>query len=71
VAKSSPAPSGRPGLATDDAFLARQAGTLNRDQAAWERMQWTLVRTAIEQGRRYIDGVVVPAVLEALKRHEV
>jgi hypothetical protein len=72
VSRSSPlpSPSGRPGLATDDAFLARQADALNRDQAAWERMQWSLVRTAIEQGRRYLDAVVVPAVVQARKRQD-
>jgi hypothetical protein len=32
-------------------------------------MQWSLVHTAIEQGRRYMETIVVPAVLQARQRH--
>lgn len=66
-AVSPPAPRATPGLASSDAFLGTQARNLNRDQAAWEAAQWSLVKAAMDVGRSYIEKVVTPAVDRAEK----
>jgi hypothetical protein len=71
LASPQPSPTGpRPALATDAGFLAGQARAINRDQAAWEGVQWELVRAAMQAGRDYIDKVVLPAVLQAERKRD-
>jgi hypothetical protein len=54
-----------PGFRVDPDFLARQFGDVNRDQARLERMEWRLVRAAIDGMRSYLERVVLPLVERA------
>jgi hypothetical protein len=54
-----------PGFRVDADFLARQFGDVNRDQARLERMEWRLVKAAIDGMRGYLERVVLPLVERA------
>jgi hypothetical protein len=54
-----------PGFRVDADFLARQFGDVNRDQARLERMEWRLVKAAIDGMRSYLERVVLPLVERA------
>jgi hypothetical protein len=64
----SAAPGPTPGFRTDADFLTRQLGDLNRDQAAFEDIEWRLVKGAMQGVKAYIEKVVVPAVERAQRR---
>ena len=55
-AASSPRPSG------PKANAAPGLSELNRDQAEWERVEWTIVDGLTRASRLYIERVVIPAV---------
>src|SRR5262245_51063234 len=54
-----------PGLNATPVFWRRQLAELNRDQAAFERLEWRIVHAAMEAARDYVEGVVLPAIRRA------
>jgi hypothetical protein len=57
-----------PGLNLDASFWRLRLAELNRDQAAFEALEWRLVHSAIGAARRYVESVVLPAVTRAERR---
>lgn len=64
-ATASPGTRTSPGFRTDADFLARQMGDVNHDQSALERVEWRIVRAAIDGMRSYLEHIVLPAVERA------
>lgn len=54
-----------PGLNVDSAFWRLRLVELNRDEAAFEQLEWRIVHSAMDTTRRYIESVVLPSVLQA------
>jgi hypothetical protein len=62
------APAGKgplPGLNQSTRFWRDRMVELNRDQALLASFEWRLVHGAMDTVRRYVDGVVLPAVRRA------
>ncbi|MGH7904248.1 MAG: hypothetical protein ACREPA_09010 [Candidatus Dormibacteraceae bacterium] len=60
-----PAAGSRPSrahLATDRGFMRGQLSGINREQSAWAKAEWGIIDAVLGAARRYIEGVVVPAV---------
>ena len=57
-----------PGLAASSGFLAGQLRTINRDESAWERAEWTIAQAVLAFARAYVDEVVLPGVRAASGR---
>jgi hypothetical protein len=56
-----------PGLNVDTAFWRSRLLELNRDEAAFEVLEWRIVHSAMDTIRRYTETVVLPSV-EAAER---
>jgi hypothetical protein len=54
-----------PGLNESSAFWRQRLVQLNRDQAAFARLEWRIVRAGMDAVRDYLEGVVLPAVRRA------
>src|SRR5438445_13729261 len=54
-----------PGLNVGIAFWRLRLGSLNRDEAALEAVQWRITRAVMEAARDYLETVVLPAVRHA------
>ncbi len=54
-----------PGLNVDVGFWRFRLADLNRDQAAFEALEWRIVHSAMDAVHRYIESVVIPAVVRA------
>jgi hypothetical protein len=54
-----------PGLNLDTAFWRLRLEELNREQAAFELLEWRIVHSAMDTIHRYVESVVVPAVERA------
>lgn len=54
-----------PGLNVGVAFWRLRLGSLNRDQAAFEALEWRITRTVMDAARDYLETVVIPAVRHA------
>ncbi|TMF45339.1 MAG: hypothetical protein E6I23_05305 [Chloroflexi bacterium] len=54
-----------PGLNVGIAFWRLRLGSLNRDEAAFEAVQWRITRAVMEAARDYLETVVLPAVRHA------
>jgi hypothetical protein len=54
-----------PGLNFDASFWRVRLAELNRGQAAFEALEWKLVRSAMDAARRYVESVVLPSVTRA------
>jgi hypothetical protein len=54
-----------PGLNVDTAFWRLRLVELNRDEAAFEQLEWRIVHSAMDTTRRYLESVVLPSVLRA------
>jgi hypothetical protein len=52
-----------PGLNLDTAFWRQRLIALNRDEAQFEQLQWKIVHSAMDVVRRYLDAVVLPAIV--------
>jgi hypothetical protein len=54
-----------PGLNVSSAFWRQRLAQLNRDQAAFARLEWRIVHAGMDAVRDYLEGVVLPAVRRA------
>lgn len=54
-----------PGLNLDATFWRLRLAELNRGQAAFEGLEWKLVRSAMDSAQRYVESVVLPSVARA------
>jgi hypothetical protein len=54
-----------PGLNVDAGFWRLRLVELNRGQAAFEALEWRLVRSAMDAADRYAESVVIPAIARA------
>jgi hypothetical protein len=56
-----------PGLNIDSDFWRTRLGELNRDQAAFEVLEWRIVHSAMDAIQRYTESVVLPSVERAAR----
>jgi len=54
-----------PGLNFDPSFWRQRLGQLNREQVGLEQIEWRIVHGAMDAARRYLETVVLPAVVRA------
>ncbi len=54
-----------PGLNLAVDFWRERLGTLNRDQAEFEALEWKITHTVMAAARDYLETVVLPAVRRA------
>jgi hypothetical protein len=54
-----------PGLNVDPGFWRVRLAELNRDEAAFEQLEWRIVHSAMDTTQRYVESVVLPAVMRA------
>jgi hypothetical protein len=54
-----------PGLSTGIDFWRLRLGSLNRDEAAFEALEWRITHAAMSAARDYLETVVLPAVKRA------
>jgi hypothetical protein len=54
-----------PGLNTGINFWRLRLGSLNRDEAAFEALEWRITHAAMSAARDYLETVVLPAVKRA------
>jgi hypothetical protein len=54
-----------PGLNVDTDFWRTMLAGLNRDQAAFEVLEWRIVHSAMDAIQRYTESVVLPSVEQA------
>jgi hypothetical protein len=63
---ASPPPAGAlqlPGLNLNTEFWRQRLIGLNRDEAQFEQLQWRFVHSAMDVVHRYLDAVVLPAIV--------
>jgi len=61
-------PAGRvqlPGLTLDPGFWRVRLAQLNREQVGLEQLEWRLVHGAMDAAQRYLETVVLPAIVRA------
>jgi hypothetical protein len=68
VAKPKAARAQVPGLNVDPSFWRLRLADLNRGQAAFEALEWRLVRSAMTAAHRYVESVVLPSIARAERR---
>jgi hypothetical protein len=56
-----------PGLNVDPAFWRSRLLDLNRDEAAFEVLEWKIVHSAMDTIQRYTESVVIPSVEAAVR----
>jgi hypothetical protein len=54
-----------PGLNVDPGFWRVRLAELNREEAAFEQLEWRIVHSAMDTTQRYVESVVLPSVLRA------
>ena len=54
-----------PGLNMDSSFWKRRLAELNRGESSFEQLEWRIVRSAMDAARRYVNAVVLPAIVRA------
>jgi len=54
-----------PGLNLAVDFWRLRLGSLNRDQAEFEALEWKITRAVMDSARDYLETVVLPAVRHA------
>ena len=54
-----------PGLNVDPGFWRLRLAELNRDEAAFEQLEWRIVHSAMDTTQRYVESVVLPSVMQA------
>jgi hypothetical protein len=54
-----------PGLNVDANFWRTRLAQLNRDQTAFEQLEWRLVHAAMDAAHRYVESVVIPSIARA------
>jgi hypothetical protein len=55
----------QPGLNLDTGFWRQRLTELNRDEAAFEQLEWRIVHSAMDTIQRYTESVVIPSVERA------
>lgn len=63
---ASPEPGPTPGLRSDPDFLLRQFHEINRVETTLHEVQWRIIKALVDAIQRYLEGVVLPAVEDAL-----
>ena len=58
-------PAPLPGLNLNSGFWRARLAQLNRDQAAFEQLEWRVVRAATDAAQRYLETVVLPSIQRA------
>lgn len=61
-------PAGRvelPGLNLDPGFWRVRLGQLNREQMSLEQLEWRIVHGAMDAAQRYLETVVLPAIVRS------
>jgi hypothetical protein len=56
-----------PGLNLGIGFWRKRLGSLNRDEAAFEALEWRVTHAVMAAAREYVETVVLPAVRRAEK----
>jgi hypothetical protein len=54
-----------PGLNVGTLFWRVRLGSLNRDEAAFEALEWRITHAVMESAHQYLETVVIPAVRRA------
>lgn len=54
-----------PGLNVDSTFWKHRLAELNRGESSFEHIEWRIVHSAMDAVRRYVQSVVVPAIVLA------
>src|ERR1700674_2818118 len=54
-----------PGLNVDANFWRQRLAELNRDQTAFEVIEWRLVHSLMDAAHRYVESVVIPSIARA------
>ena len=54
-----------PGLNFDPSFWRLRLGQLNREQVGLEQLEWRIVHGAMDAAKRYLETVVLPAIVQA------
>jgi hypothetical protein len=54
-----------PGLRKDPLFLGRATADINREEVAFQQLEWRIVQGATDGTRTYIQRVVLPAISRA------
>ena len=63
---SRPAARGQlPGLNFDPGFWRGRLAQLNREQVGLEQLEWRIVHGAMDAAQRYVETVVLPAIVRA------
>jgi hypothetical protein len=52
-----------PGLNLNTEFWRQRLIALNRDEAQFEQLQWRIVHSAMDVVHRYLEAVVLPAIV--------
>ena len=52
-----------PGLNLDSTFWKNRLAELNRGESSFEQLEWRIVHSAMDAVRRYVQSVVVPAIV--------
>lgn len=62
-----PSPTVRPlpGLNLDVGFWRVRLADLNSEEASFEALEWKIVHSCLDAAQRYVESVVVPAVVQA------
>jgi hypothetical protein len=62
-----PSPTVRPlpGLNLDVGFWRVRLADLNSEEATFEALEWKIVHSCLDAAQRYVESVVVPAVVQA------
>lgn len=54
-----------PGLNFDPGFWRGRLAQLNREQVGLEQLEWRIVHGAMDAAQRYVETVVLPAIVRA------
>jgi hypothetical protein len=54
-----------PGLRTDPLFLGQATVDINREEAAFQQLEWRIAQAATDGTRTYIQRIVLPAISRA------
>lgn len=57
-----PAAGPTPGIRTDQSFLSRELGELNRVEQTFEDLEWRVTKAVVDGIQRYLEGVVLPSI---------
>ncbi|HXC77699.1 MAG TPA: hypothetical protein VNU19_11660 [Candidatus Acidoferrum sp.] len=64
-ADAAPIDSLLPGLNLDSSFWRQRLSELNQGQNSFEQLEWRIVHAGVDEARRYVKSVVMPALERA------